>query len=378
MPHRSINELSRFIGLKWQEQDIESFIIIMKRDIKGLSYNELDKVIIKEGFPSYRAKQIYDWLYLKKVNTFRQMSNLPLDLIHYLESTFNFASLGCIKQNRSKDGTTKYLFQLSDKYLIESVLIRGKRRNTVCLSSQVGCLWHCLFCVSGKKGFQRNLKAEEIVEQLISVQRTSGEQINNIVYMGMGEPFNNFEQLIKSINIINDPKGINIGARKITISTCGIIPGINRLALNPLQIELSVSLHSAEDWIRDYLMPVNKKYPLKKLIAACKKYTEKKNRQVTFEYLMLKGINDSREQARKLSRLISGFKSKVNLIIYNPVSFYTKLLPSEEDAVLAFQQVLQNNHIPVTTRHSKGQDIQAACGQLRSNYLRFQGNSVKQ
>ena len=343
-----------------------------KSDIRGLSYKELEKIISREGFPLYRARQIYGWLYLKKVNYFQQMSNVPSDLINRLESLFQLTTLDCIKKIESEDGSLKFLFKLNDSHFIESVLIRSKKRNTICISTQVGCPWHCLFCASGKDGFIRNLKAAEIVGQLISVQQITGKKVNNIVFMGMGEPFNNYCQLMKAIDIINDVRGINIGARRITISTCGIIPGIRRLAENPLQIELSISLHAADDKIRTFLMPVNRKYPLKKLIAACRQYTEKKNRQITFEYLMLKGINDSKEQAKKLCSLISDFKSKVNLIIYNPIPNLDKnslaLFPSEEAAVLYFQKVLKKSHISVTVRYSKGQDIAAACGQLRRQF----------
>lgn len=338
-------------------------------DIKSITLPELEKIIMYEGFPSFRAKQIFHWLFSKRVDSFKKMSNIPKDLINYLESLFFFEEIDCLKKIDSKDGSQKFLFRLTDDQLIESVLIRGVNRNTICLSSQVGCLWHCLFCASGKGGFKRNLKTGEIVEQLLAIERISGEKVNNIVFMGMGEPFENYEQVIRSINIINDKLGVNIGSRKITISTCGIIPGIERLTKNPLQIELSVSLHAAEDRIRDYLMPVNKRYPLKRLVAACKEYTEEKNRQVTFEYLMLRGINDSPEQAKKLCSLISNLKAKVNLITYNPISKGPRILPSEEKTIFYFQQILKNNHIPVTIRYSKGKDIGAACGQLKNTYL---------
>ncbi len=358
-----------------------------KINIKGLTTEELAEIIVKEGFPAYRAKQIFHWLYQKKVNSFKEMSNLPQDLINLLESLFQLESLNGLAQQKSKDGAQKFLFQLSDKQLIESVLIpnkennkesnkeSNKKRNTICLSSQVGCQWHCLFCASGQRGFKRNLKAGEIIEQILAVQRLSGKTIQNVVFMGMGEPLDNYEQLMKSINILNDRLGMNIGARKITISTCGIIPGIKKLAENPLQVELSVSLHAAEDKLRDYLMPVNRKYPLSQLISVCREYVKKKNRQITFEYLMLKGINDSVDEAQKLSQLISDFEAKVNLIIYNPLQtaqHEVNFFPSEEGTVYSFQQILKKSHIPVTVRCSKGQDIQAACGQLRGAFLNNQ------
>ena len=354
-----------------------------KINIKGLSADELAEIIVKEGFPAYRAKQIFHWLYQKKVNSFKEMSNLPQDLINLLESLFQLESLNGLAQQKSKDGAQKFLFQLSDKQLIESVLIPNKENNkesnkertTICLSSQVGCQWHCLFCASGQRGFKRNLKAGEIIEQILAVQRLSGKTIQNVVFMGMGEPLDNYEQLMKSINILNDRLGMNIGARKITVSTCGIIPGIKKLAENPLQVELSVSLHAAEDKLRDYLMPVNRKYPLSQLISTCREYVKKKNRQITFEYLMLKGINDSVDEAQRLSQLISDFEAKVNLIIYNPLQAAQHeaiFFHSDEGAVYSFQQILKKSHIPVTVRYSKGQDIQAACGQLRGAYLKSQ------
>ena len=342
-----------------------------KIDIKGLSYKELEKIITELGFPSYRTNQLFYWIYQKKVNNFSQMKNIPYNLIARLESLFQLESLQSIKKVESDDGSQKFLFQLNDYHIIESVLIKNRKRNTVCLSTQVGCLWQCLFCASGRDGFKRNLTSAEIVNQLLSIERISNENISNIVFMGMGEPFDNYEQLMKSIKIINDKYGINIGARKMTISTCGIIPGIKRFTQNPLQVELSISLHAAENSIRDMLMPVNKKYPLINLIEVCKEYSKKKKRQITFEYLLLKNINDSQEQAKKLCYLISDFepKAKVNLIIYNPVTKQTGLYPSEEDVVLSFQQILKKCHIPTTVRYSKGGDIGAACGQLRELHL---------
>lgn len=345
--------------------------MVEKIDIKELSYKELEKIITEQGFPSYRTGQIFHWVYQKKVSSFSEMNNIPHNFITRLSSLFQLNSLQCIKKMESRDSSQKFLFRLGDNHIIESVLIKDRKRNTVCLSTQVGCLRHCLFCASGKDGFKRNLTAGEIVSQLLAIGENSGEHINNIVFMGMGEPFDNYEQLMKSIEIINEKQGINIGARKITISTCGIIPGIKKFAQNPLQAELSVSLHAAEDNIRNFLMPVNKKYPLIKLIPACKDYVKKKKRQITFEYMMLKGVNDSQEQVKKLCHLISDFqpKAKVNLIIYNPVFKQTRLSPSEDNVVLYFQRTLKKCHIPVTIRYSKGQDIEAACGQLRGTFL---------
>lgn len=350
-----------------------------KLNIKGLTYEDLSERIKKKGYPNFRAKQIFDWIYLKNIDSFQEMTNLPKSMVIWLCNVFNIEKIECIKIQKSSDYSEKYLFKLKDGHFIESVLIKGSKRNTICLSSQVGCLWNCLFCASGKDGFKRNLLCEEIIEQILFVQRATKEKINNIVYMGMGEPFDNYDNVIKSIKIINSKYGINIGARKITISTCGIIPGILKLKKLPLQIELSISLHAADEKTRSMLMPVNNKYPLKKLIDVCKEYVKEKNRQITFEYLMLKNINDNTEQAIKLSHLISGFDAKVNLIIYNPVSSHTdnqrSLLPSEEKTISVFRKILRNNNIPTTIRYSKGQDINAACGQLRNSYTN-KGNNL--
>ena len=294
---------------------------------------------------------------------------MPNSLIKWLDSRFLLKELNCIKNQKSQDYSEKFLFQLDDNLLIESVLIRGGKRNTICLSSQVGCIWHCLFCASGKGGLKRNLQPAEIIDQFLTIGKISKDSINNIVFMGMGEPFNNFDNVMKSIYIINSGQGINIGARKITISTCGIIPGIRRLTAHPLQVELSVSLHSADEETRSALMPVNQKYPLKDLINACRYYVKRKNRQITFEYLMLKGINDSVEQAYELARLISDFDAKVNLIVYNPTPGQKNLVPSDEKVISAFFSILKKKHIPATVRYSRGKDIQAACGQLRSEYV---------
>ena len=339
-----------------------------KIDIKEIKFDKLKNIISQEGYQSFRAQQIFQWIYQKNVNSFEEMSNLPKELTEKLNSIFTIINIKCPKHHKSYDGSEKFLFQLTDNEYIETVLIRNNNRNTLCMSSQVGCQWNCLFCASGKGGYKRDLLTGEMTEQILSVRRITGESIQNIVFMGMGEPFDNYENIINAIEILNEKQGLNIGARKITVSTCGIIPGIIRFAEFPLQVELSVSLHAADEKTRTALMPVNKKYPLRKLIDACKFYYEKKNRQVTFEYLMLKGINDSPQQANKLSQMIFNFDAKVNLIIYNPLDSLNNLFPSDEYTINAFQKILREKHIPVTIRYSRGQDIDAACGQLRRKY----------
>lgn len=339
-------------------------------DLKGIKLDELKKIMMEKGFPSYRAQQIFHWVYQRNINSFQDMSNLPKKLRKKLGSIFILTQTKCFKKQKSSDGSEKFLFQLVDGEYIETVLIKNKNRNTLCISSQVGCRWNCLFCASGKIGFKRNLQTGEMIEQILSVQRITGDAIQNIVFMGMGEPFDNFENVIKTIQIINEKQGLNIGARKITVSTCGIVPAIIKFIELPLQVELSISLHSPDEKTRTKLMPVNKKYPLNELINACRLYFEKKNRQITFEYLMLKEVNDSVGQANKLCQMISDLDAKVNLIIYNPIDSHDNLFPSNEQTIDIFQEILKVKHIPVTIRYSKGQDIDAACGQLRSNYLR--------
>jgi len=341
---------------------------MQKKSLNGFTLEELIKIIYKEGFPSYRAKQIFHWVQKKKVNSFQEMNNLPKKMLNWLDNNFLLYHLESLNNIKSKDGSEKFLFKLHDNHLIESVLIRGKKRNTICLSSQVGCMWHCLFCASGKDGFKRNLLVSEIVEQILAIERITGEKADNIVFMGMGEPFNNYHNVMETIQIINSKSGLNIGIRKITISTCGIIPGIKKLSQSPMQVELSVSLHSADDKTRTSLMPVNQKYPLKELIASCRDYTRIKNRQITFEYLMLDGINDSIEDANTLGQMISDFEAKVNLIAYNPLPSEKRLISSDEKTISVFIQALRTKHIPVTVRYSRGRDIQAACGQLRNQY----------
>ena len=361
-----VHRLFNFIGIQF-------FMIKDRMDIKGITYEKLRKIIEKEGFPGYRTQQIFHWIYHKNVDSFREMKNIPGSVIQYLDTHFCLPQMECLKRQISQDGSEKFLYRLADNQLIESVFIRNHGRNTLCLSSQVGCAWHCLFCASGKDGLKRNLEAGEIIDQILSVRKQTNEKIHNIVFMGMGEPLNNYQNVMTSIQTINAREGLNIGARKITISTCGIIPGIQKLTENSLQIELSVSLHSADEKVRMSLMPVNRQYPLKELIEACRQYVKKKNRQITFEYLMLKGMNDSVEQADKLCHLIADFDTKVNLIRYNFIQNQINLSPSDEQSVSLFMKRLRRCQIPVTIRYSSGKDIHAACGQLKSHFLDYQG-----
>ncbi|MFH1230773.1 MAG: 23S rRNA (adenine(2503)-C(2))-methyltransferase RlmN [Planctomycetota bacterium] len=336
--------------------------------IKDLSFEELGIWLDKHGEYSYRARQIFYWLYQKAVSDFGDMTDLGISLRNKLQDRFDISSLQLIRKLVSAiDNTQKYLLKLNDKNTIESVVMPYERRCTICISTQVGCRFHCVFCASGKRGLVRNLSPAEIVEQVI-VGKQQGNQITNIVFMGMGEPLDNLDNVMKAILLFNDPNAFNIGARRITISTCGIPEGIEKLISLNLQIELSVSLHGAIDEVRNRLMPINKKYPLPILIKKIKEYINKTNRQVTFEYTLINGINSSDKDALALAKLIRGIDCKVNLIPFN-TSTVMKTVGNPVSLTNAkkFQFVLERKSIKTTIRHSRGSDIQAACGQLSLN-----------
>lgn len=335
-----------------------------KINILDLTLNELQAEFEEKELPDFRAKQIWQWLYEKGAQTFNDMTNLSKDLRNYLDGRFTISHLKLEKRHVSADGTEKFLFRLTDDNFIESVLIPSGRRLTECISTQVGCKFGCAFCASGKGGFIRNLTAGEITGQVLYAAYRLGMKPTNIVFMGMGEPLDNYENVETAIHIMNSPTGLNIGARKITISTCGIIPAMKRLEKIGIQIELSISLHAPDDELRSKLMPVDRKYPISKLIPACREYSKKTKRLVTFEYLMLSGINDSIKQAEELASLLRGFMSKVNLITMNPVGegIYE---PSNSHRVKEFCETLIKHGVPATIRKSRGADILAACGQLR-------------
>ena len=340
------------------------------KDIKNYSLDELKDIFKGWDETVYRAKQTFSWLYQKRVSSFDLMSNLSLELRKKLKDNFSLNRLKLDKLQESSDGTKKLLFALEDGNLIESVLIPVKERLTVCLSAQAGCPFSCGFCASGITGFKRNLEVSEIIGQLLEISyRLSPEAaLTNVVFMGTGEPLDNYDNVLKAIRIINAPEGLNIGARRITISTCGIIPGIKRLSTEGLQIELSVSLHAADEKTRGLLMPVNKKYRLKDLISTCKDYAALTKRQVTFEYVLIKGINCSKEAADNLIRLLTGWECKVNLLVYNPIKEFSYQPPDARE-VEFFIWLLRKRGIVVTLRKSRGKDIDGACGQLRNKSL---------
>lgn len=335
----------------------------MKTDIKDLTLGELSIKLKAMGEPAHRARQIYLWIYRKYANDFTTMTDIPAKCASKLSESFDIGQLELAEHLASKDGTEKFLFRLKDKTHIETVLIREKKRTTLCLSTQVGCKFRCRICASGMKGFTRNLTVGEIVDQLIFVQRETESRMTNVVFMGMGEPLDNYDNLVKAIRIINDSGGIALGARKITISTCGITPAIRKLRSLGLQVELSVSLHGADDKLRNALVPANKKYPLKELVRACKKYTDHTGRIITLEYALISGKNDSDKDAENLSKLAKKLKAKVNLIKCNAVE-ELRLCATDKKDLIKFESTLRKRGVNVTIRRSRGEDILAACGQL--------------
>ncbi len=350
------------------------------QDIKELSLKELEVKLLSWGSPKYHARGIFNWIYQKGVYEFSRMSNLPAPLRKKLTDEFSILGLTLVDSQESSDGTTKLLFELADKNLVEAVNIPMTRRTpgligkagarrcavTGCISSQVGCKFGCNFCASALKGFKRNLTRGEILDEVLYLKNNlKVGQLTHIVFMGTGEPLDNYENVLGAIRLINSPLAFNIGARRITVSTCGIIPGIERLAFEDLQIELSISLHAADDKTRSQLMPVNKKYSLVDLIECCQEYIAKTNRQITFEYILIKGFNSGVDSAEKLVILLKDLRlAKVNLIPANPIA-ELKIFPPTEREILLFKDKLFSCGINVTLRKERGQDIDAACGQLR-------------
>ena len=338
-----------------------------KPDLRSVGFEQLAEYLRARGEADYRAGQIFTWLYQRGVSSLDAMRNLPQGLRAGLADDFVLTDLSLADQRISADGTIKFLFDLPDHQQIETVLIPTPTRSTVCVSTQAGCKFACRFCASGIGGWQRNLSVGEILAQVLRAKNEAAQQkrpLSHIVFMGTGEPLDNYDAVLAAIRMINDPRGLNIGARRITISTCGLIPQIQRLAGEGLQVELSVSLHGYDDQTRGQLMPVNQKYPLRDLLAACRAYAGQTRRQVTFEYVLIRDLTCNPTGARILARLLRGWLCKVNLIPFNPVAEFSFVPPAAADA-RAFQRVLQEQGIPVTLRRARGQDVGAACGQLR-------------
>ena len=336
------------------------------QNIKEFTVKELEEKLKALGFQAYNARQIFSWIYKNEVLDFKQMSNLPQGLREALAKEFYISGLKLEKLIEASDGTQKFLLKLSDANLIEAVVIPAEGRVTACLSTQVGCKYACKFCASGSLGFKRNLSCAEIIKELLILKKYSKQgRITHVVFMGTGEPLDNYDNLLKAVRIINAPYSLNIGARRITISTAGVIPAIQKLAGEGLQIELSISLHAADDKLRSELMPINKKYPLKDLIKAARDYSVKTNRQVTLEYILIKDVNSDLKDAQDLSRLLKGWRlCKVNLIPANVIE-KLKIEPPVRAQIQMFKDYLTKQGVIVTLRKERGKDIDAACGQLR-------------
>lgn len=336
------------------------------KNIYGMTLENLEQYFLDKNEKKFKAIQVFDWLYKKKVNAFEKMTNLKKDLIDNLKNDYKLDDIEIIKVEEDID-VIKFLFNLNDNNKIEAVLMKHDYGNSLCISTQVGCNMGCLFCESGRLKKVRNLDTSEMVLQILKVEEYFKNRVSHIVLMGIGEPFDNYNTVIDFISIINSGKGLDIGARHITVSTSGIIPKIEEFISNGKQVNLAISLHAPNDEIRNKIMPINKVYPVKTLIDTLKKYIKETNRRVTFEYIMLKDINDSVDEALELANLIKGMNAYVNIIPYNETS-YIEFEKSNKDTILKFYDVLKKNNINVTIRKEFGRKVSAACGQLRSNY----------
>ena len=335
-------------------------------NIYGIEFEKLEKYFVDNNISKFRATQVFEWLYKKRVNNLNEMTNLGKETIDKLQSDFSFDKLKLLEVQSDKL-VKKFLFELSDGQKIESVLMYHDYGNSICISSQVGCNMGCAFCQSGRLKKVRNLATHEMVLQILEVEKITGIRISHVVIMGIGEPFDNYDNVMSFIRIINSNKGISIGARHITISTCGIVPKIEQFSKENLQVNLAISLHAANDELRNKLMPINKVYNISKLIDSLKKYLDNNNRRVTFEYILLSGINDSLENAMELANLLKGMNAYVNLIPYNETdNILFKRTKNEQ--IMRFYDILKKSKINVTVRREFGSKVDAACGQLRANY----------
>lgn len=341
-----------------------------KTDIKSLDYSQLASYTVENwGLQKFRSKQLYDWMHVKLAESFDDMTNLSKDLREKLNKECGYICLKPVEKWVSQvDGTCKYLFELHDGNVIESVLMKYKHGNSVCISSQVGCRMGCRFCASTLNGLARNLFPSEMLEQIYAITRDSGERVDNIVVMGTGEPFDNYDNLLKFLKMVTDGHGLNISQRNITVSTCGLVPKIYALAEEELQITLAISLHAVNDEKRRELMPVANTYSIEEILKACRYYYDKTKRRLTFEYSLVKGVNDSEAEARSLAALLKGLNCHINLIPVNPIK-ERNFCQSDRDSVLKFKNKLEKYGGNVTIRRELGRDIQAACGQLRKKYI---------
>ncbi len=337
--------------------------------LKSMTIPQIGEVLKELGQPAFRAKQVFSWLH-KGVRSFGEMTNLPKALRDTLESKYPICAPEVVrKQVSKKDGTVKYLWKLSDGNCVETVLMRYHYGNTVCISTEVGCRMGCAFCASTLGGLVRPLEPFEMIDQVLFTQVDSGLPVSHIVLMGIGEPLDNMENVLRFLELVNDPEGMNISMRHISLSTCGLVPKIDELGDKKLQISLAISLHGPNNEIRNRIMPVNKAYPIEQLLPACRRYYEKTSRRIHFEYAMIQGINDTPEHARQLLALLKGLPSHVNMIPLNHVE-ESPYKPSTKSAVAAFQKILEDGGVTATVRRTLGSDIDASCGQLRRKYTK--------
>lgn len=340
-------------------------------NIYNYTKEDLENYFLKIGESKFRASQVFDWLYIKRAKTFDEMTNLKKDLIKYLKENLSMEGLKLVTVQKDVD-VRKYLFELHDGKTIEAVLMKHDYGNSLCVSSQVGCNMGCRFCESGRLKKLRNLETFELVLQILAVEEDVKERVSHVVLMGIGEPFDNYDNVMRFINIINDPKGINIGIRHITVSTCGLVPKIREFTNEKTGVNLAISLHAPTDEIRNKIMPINKAYKIKDIMAAITDYIKVTNRKVTFEYILLKDVNDGEECALKLANLLKGLNCYVNLIPYNETS-HIEYKTSDKVTITRFYDILKKNNINVTIRREFGSKVSAACGQLRSEQITGKG-----
>ena len=337
--------------------------------LKSMTAAEIGGVLKELGQPAFRGKQVFSWLH-KGVGSYEEMTNLPKSLRDALAERYPIYTPKILrKQESQKDGTVKYLWQLEDGNCVETVLMRYHYGNSVCISTEVGCKMGCAFCASTLGGFVRQLQPHEMLDQVLFTQLDSGQPISHIVLMGIGEPLDNYDNVMRFLELVNDPEGMNISMRHISLSNCGLVPMIDKLAEKKLQITLSVSLHAPTDGVRDTIMPVNKAYPTEALLDACRRYYQKTGRRISFEYAMIHGVNDTPEAARTLLKRLKGMSAHVNMIPLNHVE-ESPLKPSTKQAVAQFQKILEDGGVPATVRRSLGGDIDASCGQLRRKHMK--------
>ena len=339
-----------------------------KRDLKSMTITELTEVMKENGFPAFRGRQLYRWMHVSLARDYAEMTNIPKAMAQKLGEQYPLTSVRMIDRQVSKlDGTQKYLFAMQDDSLVESVFMRYKFGNSVCISSQVGCRMGCTFCASTLHGLVRSLTASEMLEQIYAIARETGERISHVVVMGMGEPFDNYDNLIRFLRLLTCPEGMNLSQRGITVSTCGIVPGIRRFTKEGMHITLALSLHAATDEQRRRIMPVANSWTMAELMEACCDYSRVTGRQVTFEYILIRGINDSRADAQNLVKLAKPLRAHINLIPVNPVRERGFRHP-DNAGVKAFKMELEKHGVNVSIRRALGKDIEGACGQLRNRY----------